>query len=200
MFKFNVEISLLGDNYLKALNRADIGAVTNAKEPLDGLILTGGGDVAPCLYGERCTHASDIDLMRDQKEFLLIKKYLRENKPILGICRGLQVINVFFGGTLYQHVPCHSQVNNKDTYHKVFTRKNTFMGTLFGDTLSVNSAHHQAINTLGKGLRVSAIAPDNVIEAVEAKNLIATQFHPERYPEIGIKIFEYFYTLLSAND
>ena len=73
MFKFNVEISLLGDNYLKALNRADIGAVTNAKEPLDGLILTGGGDVAPCLYGERCTHANDIDLMRDQKEFLLIK-------------------------------------------------------------------------------------------------------------------------------
>ncbi len=196
MFEFKVEISRLARNYQTALNSVGIEAVPHSNALLDGLVLTGGGDVSPCLYAQVNTFSRDVDLLRDMQEFLLIKKYYDANKPILGICRGLQVINVYFGGSLFQNVEGHSQINDTDAVHQITTIDKTFMREIFGEAFSVNSAHHQAVDKLGKGLMVSARTIGGVVEAVQGKNVIATQFHPERLSLGGDNVFKYFKMLL----
>lgn len=162
----------------------------------DGLLVTGGPDVHPNWYGqiEDTSKCGFIDLKRDTLEFTLIKKALEMNMPLLGVCRGEQILNVALGGSLIVDIPsdydtvvvhrCDDPYNYR---HKIFVNKNTMLNEISGSSIgNVNSNHHQAINKLVADLKVSARTSDSLIEAVEWKNpenkgfLLAVQWHPER--------------------
>ena len=158
-------------------------------ETCDGFLFTGGQDVAPELYGEKVAASVVSSLERDKLESLLLSKALQADKAILGICRGLQFINVFLGGTLWQNLPSehpseivHRQGKPYDApTHKV--KLNGDLQTLLGkDIIEVNTLHHQAAKDLGGDLSAMAIAPDGIIEAVKmaGKRFVwAVQWHPE---------------------
>ena len=146
------------------------------------LVLAGGGDINPTLYGQTNYHSKNIDYKRDLDELFLIDEFIKKRYPIIGICRGLQVINTYFGGTLIQHIGGHSQINDKDIYHKIVCRNKGVLHEFYGNKANLNSAHHQAINTCGKDLLPDGICTDGVIESVYHYRLpiFAMQFHPER--------------------
>lgn len=150
----------------------------------DALLLPGGGDLEPWRYGQRNSASQGLEPERDAVELELLEQFTAQNKPVLGICRGIQTINVFFGGTLIQDLPGHSAVNGADRYHDVTTAP-SLLRELYGEAMIVNSAHHQAIDCVGRGLRVLQKAPDGTIEAIchEALPVWALQWHPERMPE-----------------
>ncbi len=195
-------------NYYKAVK--DSGAecvisenVAQAKD-CDALLLAGGGDVSPCLYGTAKTNCKAVSLKRDISELYLIALFLRRNAPVMGVCRGLQILNVFFEGTLNQSI-AHEEIHyckNKDVTHRITNAEKGFMRELFGDKLIVNSAHRQSVNKLGKGLTVCSESNDDVIEAFEhkSKKVIAVQFHPERMSDINGNartfIYDYFISLI----
>lgn len=161
---------------------------------LDGLVLTGGGDIEPRRFGQ-APHPKTalVSEDRDALELDLVDRALRDDVPLFGICRGLQVINVALGGSLQQHIPDavgdtvqHSQTEKRHvTTHPVkLLAEGTRLGRILATSeLAVNSFHHQALGTLGRGLREVAWAPDQVIEAVEHEDqrrfVVAVQWHPE---------------------
>lgn len=175
----------------------------------DGLLLGGGSDVAPERYGqERLTNASlHVDEERDETEFPLLASALRDGAPVLGVCRGLQVVNVGLGGTLIQDLPSQSpsEVPHDDPgddrsnrIHPVLLDPASRLGRLArAPEIDVNSRHHQAIARPAVGLVVSATAPDGTIEAVESADgpwLVAVQWHPEnlRDDEVSRSLFREF--------
>ena len=182
---------------------------------IDGLLLSGGVDVVPSEYGQEALPELDAtDAGRDQLELPLIKLALEQNLPIFGICRGLQTLNIALGGTLYQDLPTqkpsgiqHSQSKlsvPRDAFtHTMLIEPNTHLASIVGaGEMKVNSHHHQAIDKLGKGLIVTALAPDGVIEAVEFPSksfVVAVQSHPEEtatHDERSRKLFAAFVAAL----
>ncbi len=163
-------------------------------DSLDGLLLAGGGDVDAQSYGARPTsELRGVDPARDHQEILLARWAAREGKPLLGICRGLQVINVALGGTLYQdiHGECPNALDHDQPKtppgqvdHPVLIEPGTRLGALVGSArLDANSSHHQAVKDLAPDVRLAARAPDGVIEAIELTGHpfgLAVQWHPER--------------------
>lgn len=162
-------------------------------ELCDGFLFTGGDDVAPERYGEQKKDTcGEIQYFRDELEFNMLGEILKTSKPLLAICRGSQLVNVAFGGTLYQDIPTEkpSEVTHRQNdfgsspIHSVKLVANTPLSLLTGqEQLQVNSLHHQAIKTLGEGLEVMAVAEDGIIEAIYmsgGKYLQAYQWHPER--------------------
>ncbi|MBN2286765.1 MAG: gamma-glutamyl-gamma-aminobutyrate hydrolase family protein [Tissierellales bacterium] len=158
---------------------------------IDGLLLPGGDDVHPMLYHEepiaQVTYATRA---RDRFEVDMLMKMHLQNKPVMGICRGLHIINVAFGGSLIQDIPtqtqsaqCHvqSRAIRSEPFHKIILEPNTIMSSIFGKETAVNTFHHQAINRMGEGLVISAKAQDGIIEAIEHKDkkIFAVQWHPE---------------------
>jgi len=178
----------------------------DALSNIDGLLLTGGGDVAPARYGET-PHPSvlDVDAARDEFEIGLIAEARKRQLPILAICRGLQMLNVACGGTLVQDIPTQITgalehklaVPPHQSYalaHEVWLDKDTLLARLMRERLSdadscdVNSRHHQAIKQIAPGFQVSATAPDGVIEAIEdpaSPFCLAVQWHPENFWRTG---------------
>ena len=120
------------------------------------LLLPGGGDMEPRRYGQANTASRGLEPERDAGELFLLEQFIMEKKPVLGICRGLQVLNVFFGGTLIQDLPGHSQAAGRDRLHRVRTAPSPLQD-LFGETLVVNSAHHQAADRLGHAAQRSLL-------------------------------------------
>lgn len=190
--------------YQRALIAAGVDPVlsqANRSLTLDGfagLVLTGGTDVDPSLYGEvRGEHTDEPDPERDSIEFELLNQALRFDLPIFAICRGLQLLNVFFGGSLLQHLDPperHRLVvagDRSKPVHTVSIEGDSLLSGIAGrQILDVNSRHHQAVARLGDGLRITALAPDGVIEAIEHPDkrfVMAVQWHPEdqasRFPE-----------------
>lgn len=160
---------------------------------LDGLVITGGEDIDPAYYGEENTHSSLPEADVDSSDMLLYHAFRRAHKPVLGICRGIQVINVAEGGTLYQDIPSdlhttveHNQRNmdpprgTGETAHSCTFCEDTVLHDIFGDTHTVNSYHHQAIKDPASSLTVSAYSEDGIIEGVEKEQVLAVQWHPER--------------------
>jgi len=168
---------------------------------LDGIIFSGGADINPSEYGETVFNETvHVDTLRDVSDLLLAKAAIASGKPILGICRGEQLMNVALGGTLYQDIP--SQVGKEIFHgggplHKIAVEKGSFLYEIYKtDTLTVNSFHHQCVKDLAPGLKVAAKAPDGVVEAYEGKNVIAVQFHPEKMlyagDETWLPLFRYY--------
>jgi putative glutamine amidotransferase len=169
-----------------------LAEVSSIIKNLNGLIISGGDfDIDPKFYGEsRMKKCGPAKPDRTKSEILLLKEALKADLPVLGICGGEQLINVYFGGTLYQDIPSqvagalrHSQQEPHHTpTHDVKIAQNSFLHSITSvKTMKVNSTHHQSIKNAGKGLKVSATAPDGGIEAVEmnGKFLLGVQWHPE---------------------
>ncbi|MGA2294976.1 MAG: gamma-glutamyl-gamma-aminobutyrate hydrolase family protein [Acidimicrobiales bacterium] len=158
-------------------------------ERLDGLVLSGGADLDPALYGKEPEEGlQPLELDRDEWEMALFEAARKIDLPILAICRGFQLVNVAFGGSLVQHVELdegagHPQwdVDGRTPTHKVNVEPDTIAASLFPPVLAVNSLHHQTVDKVGDGLTVSAIASDGVVEAFETADgdLLAVQWHPE---------------------
>lgn len=171
----------------------DSGAAARVLDGLDGLILTGGKDVDPARYGQTPRPTTDEpDRIRDAWEFALLDEALRRSVPVLGICRGAQILNVALGGTLHQHLPDvighthHQKGNAVFGTSAVWTEPGTRLADLIGATSDAQCYHHQAIDRVGDGLIVSARDDDGVIEAVELDRdrypdqwVVAVQWHPE---------------------
>ncbi|WP_251319833.1 gamma-glutamyl-gamma-aminobutyrate hydrolase family protein [Flintibacter muris] len=164
---------------------ADPDSARQLCEVCDGLFLTGGVDVSPSLYHtEIQSYCGATDPWRDQVESVYIKTFLQAGKPIFGICRGFQMLNVMLGGSLYQDIP--SEMGLQHTYnsvHSVTLSGGSVLDTLFGSCICVNSFHHQAIRTLAPDLIPLAFSEDGAI--VEAFHhtvlpILAVQWHPER--------------------
>ena len=175
-----VYLSVRLKNYENALSLVGARCVETPWEA-DLLLLPGGGDVHPRFYGQQINGSTDIDEARDGRELALVDEFLRAGKPIVGICRGLQLLNVYFGGTLRQHIEGHSQIDGVDRLHAINTAPG-LLRELYGTRCTVNSAHHQAVWRLGTGLQVFACADDGTVEAVGHRTLpvFAVQWHPER--------------------
>ena len=170
----------------------DKAVVNAAMEKVDGLLLSGGGDVAALAYGEEPHPRNRYeDPVRDAAEFVAIAAALKRELPVLGICRGIQSLNVALGGTLVQDIPSqvkgalqhYTYENETVLNHTISVVKGTRLRKLLGKpSLAVNSWHHQAVAKLGKGLKVNARAKDGVIEGIETgdkRPLLAVQCHPE---------------------
>ena len=153
----------------------------------DGFLFSGGVDVNPVKYGEEKQFDSvEIDEVRDAFEEALFKTIYPTEKPILGICRGIQSINVWLGGTLHQHLDGHRQTEPADQpVHEILIKEGSMLHALCGKTsVMVNTFHHQAVKTLAPALTVDALSPDGFIEAAHEEGhrfLFAMQSHPEFY-------------------
>lgn len=163
---------------------APAGAIVSR---LDGLVLTGGADVEPSRYGQGPDpELGRVETDRDSYELALLEAALEIGIPVLGICRGAQVLNVFLGGTLEQHVPTHSRydVDPSAHVHEVEIEPGSLAARVYGSTVGVNSLHHQTISELGRGLRVTGRAPDGTVEVIEwpRRPVLAVQWHPEMLP------------------
>jgi putative glutamine amidotransferase len=166
---------------------------------IDGLILSGGGDVDPALYGETASSTvGGVDAARDRTELILARWALAEKKPIFGICRGLQLLNVACGGALYQDVSQHSgamqhayspNYSHDFLAHTVSITPGSRLATILGaETAQVNSLHHQACRIVAPVFSVTAHAPDGIIEALEVAEhpfALAVQWHPEALPQMA---------------
>jgi gamma-glutamyl-gamma-aminobutyrate hydrolase PuuD len=169
---------------------------------LDGLILQGGADIDPRVYGEEPgTHLGPIDSVRDRFELELLRGFAAANKPVLGVCRGMQLINVAYGGTLHQDLEAAGVASHAhrvaDLYdehaHDLEFVAGGWLQSIYGDAqrARVNSLHHQGVKQLGAGLVVEAVSSDGVIECVRHQDqpfLLGVQWHPEfhdsRFPTL----------------
>lgn len=200
---------IMGQRYVEALRATgaapillplltnDPDAMRDIFARLDGVFLTGGVDVDPSRYGEpKHPLCGTTDPDRDAVELMLLEYAMANGLPVLAVCRGIQILNVARGGTLYQDVTAQvpaamkhdyfpTPANPSRTYlaHDITVAPGSRLAAILGETVvSVNSMHHQAIKDLADGLRPTAFAPDGIIEAVEGTNgqyLVAVQWHPE---------------------
>ncbi len=176
---------------------------------VEGVLLTGGVDIDPGLYNEKNTGLSHtVCKQRDRAEMYIIDRALKKGLPILGICRGLQILNVFFGGTLYQDIQnqyntgiIHSNPIKKidELHHEVNIDPESHIGRLFREGRAmVNSRHHQGVKRAGAGLSISAISDDGIIEAFENsdRSVVAVQWHPENITDVSAGCRELFRDLV----
>ncbi len=173
----------------------DATALRAIYDRLDGLLLAGGGDISPNHYGDQPhERLGVIDLPRDMAELRLARWAAADHKPLLGICRGVQLINVALGGSLYQDIPSQlgSTIDHNESYaredwtflaHPMTITPDARLARFLGTTdLMINSLHHQAVHRVAPGLRAVAWAPDGVIEALESEDtrfIVGVQCHPE---------------------
>ncbi|MDE7222389.1 MAG: gamma-glutamyl-gamma-aminobutyrate hydrolase family protein [Acetatifactor sp.] len=187
-----------GQSCLTSLSVSDLSAC-------QGLVFPGGGDITPAFFGERDRGSRSIDTELDILQLQALEYGIQRRIPILGICKGMQIINVGVGGSIIQDLPTadfHRYIQ-ADQYHEVVNLPGSFLYRLYGESMVVNSAHHQGLGKLGKGLQVISRCPfDQCVEAVchESLPLIGVQWHPERLDPArtevtGAVLLSYFLSL-----
>ncbi len=193
-----------GIPYMLCLSEADLD---HYADDMDGLLVTGGEDINQPLLHQADKRPLTLDDRYDLWDQALIEAFAKRNKPIFGVCRGLQIINVVYGGTLFEDIDqCYKDLKGAHKYndpstglsHAVSIRSNSRLHKICKqDTLMINSYHHQAIRDLAKGFTVSAISADGVIEAIEKDRILAVQWHPEKIYNLQQQaaIFDYFIQL-----
>ena len=167
-------------------------ALTSLMNSLDGLVFSGGADIDPDYLGQEPLDGISVNPFRDAPELMMVRMAVDRHIPVLGICRGIQILAAALGGELYQDIRLqhgagslqHSQKGERyETSHSITIEKGTLLHSLFGaDSMEVNSFHHQAVKSVPKGFRVSASAPDGIIEAMEStdmRSILGVQWHPE---------------------
>ncbi len=179
-------------NYFDAVHGlgAEGVAVTDAgvdAAAFDGLLLPGGVDVDPARYGQENTACEEIDAALDVVQFSALDAFVRMKKPVFGVCRGHQIINVYFGGTLIQDLPQSprhkwDEVTDEDRVHGSEAVPGSWLEPIYGLSFPVNSAHHQAADRVGEGLIVDQYSDDGIVEAMHhaALPVYSVQWHPER--------------------
>ena len=196
-YKVLIPISNPPKTYLNALKKVGLTPVCNFEttnvDSFCGLLLTGGGDIYPTVYDSRISFKEN-NLFRDFREIETLNLFTCKNLPVLGICRGLQIINVFFGGTLKQ-VDNHSGFC-KDVYHNVITPYGGFLDGV----KRVNSSHCQAVDSICPDAKEICYALDGTIEGFKLHDfLLAVQFHPERLDNFVLsKVFGEFLRLIKS--
>ncbi len=175
---------------------------------LDGIILAGGGDLSPRYYGEDYFKGiGETSVERDENEWIIMEEFIKTNKPILGICRGMQLINIFLGGDLYQddryiegNLLSHKQETLPDLgTHRVRFEKECILSEVLGKETYTNSFHHQFVRSVGKGLKVTGRAIDGIVESIEGENhkfLVGVQWHPEMMAARGNEDMQKIFNLL----
>ena len=190
--------AILPSAYVSAVERAGgipmiippAGDMTDLMESIDGLIISGGPDISPEQYGQEPGPMTvEFYPNQDETEIGLISKALERDLPLIGVCRGMQILSVFHGGSLHQHLDNtpghegHGGYDGTSTEHSVIAKEDSLLFGLMGTTFSVNSAHHQGVSDPGS-LSISAVAGhDGLIEAVERRDkkfCLGVQWHPER--------------------
>ncbi|WLV24913.1 gamma-glutamyl-gamma-aminobutyrate hydrolase family protein [Aciduricibacillus chroicocephali] len=192
------------EDYVKAVEAAggvpivlpvtrDEEIIKQHAEEIDGLLLSGGVDINPLEYGEEpLENQGAIFPERDEFEIALVKAVIELEKPVFAICRGIQIMNIAYGGTLYQdleyapeHTLKHQQGSGRpgDESHTVFVEKGSWLHGIFGEEVRTNSFHHQAIKDVAAGFKVTAKSKDGIIEGIEKEgdcSIVGVQWHPER--------------------
>lgn len=160
----------------------------------DGLILTGSPiHINAKLYKEKNLIKNDLKYNEDELDYQLITLFTKKNKPILGICRGIQIINVYFGGSLHQKIDNHEKTN-----HSITIKKDSFLFNIYHKkSLKINSNHTQSIKQIAPDFKIVAISDDGVIEAIEKENIWAIQWHPEHL--LDFKLFKAFLNKINVS-
>lgn len=217
---YHLPISYTPAGYVRAVQEAGgvpfvlpVGLPVLAKEyiqRIDKLILAGGQNVSPELYNESVVvREAELFEERDQFELALIEEALSQDKPIFAVCRGMQLLNVALGGSLFQeldHVTpkevAHMQtpVPKEVPTHKIQTEAGSMLRQIYGKETSVNSFHYQAVKTVGKDLKITALSEDGIIEGVERKGtgstLLGVQWHPDfAYTELEQEMNAFSYVV-----
>lgn len=210
------EPTVAQSKYMESLARAGAGmhwvelsdpeqAVQDALT-CDGLLLPGGGDMDPKFYGqERIPACGEPNLLRDAAEPLLLRAFLAADKPVLGICRGIQVMNAVLGGDLYQDIKPFEHLPHNDHWAKVHTvtvRRGTLLSRILGqDTVLVNSQHHQAVDRVAPGFTLAALSEDGIVEAIEKPDAgfcLGVQWHPEWLSDVDPAMQSLFDAFVNA--
>ena len=202
-----IVISVQSENTMQTVQQEYLDYSQFRPELYDGLLLPGGIDINPKLYGQKNCGSVGCSDSLDQLQLEVLSVFLEEKKPVLGICRGMQLINVCFGGSLIQHLPTAAvhahKAGEPDKVHPCTASEGSWLAKLYGLSFSHNSAHHQAVDRLGGELEADSFCPlDNCMEALHHRTLpvYAVQWHPERtclafenpLTVNGLEIFRFF--------
>lgn len=199
---YEAALEAMGVSYLTTM---DLGRLSD----FDALLLPGGGDITPAFFGQKNQGSRYIDVELDITQLQALDLFVKWRRPVLGICKGMQVINVYFGGTLLQDMPeapIHAW-DDGDKIHAADALPGSFLFSLYGENCTVNSAHHQKVDRLGRSLTAVQWSDDGIIEAVAHDFLpvIGVQWHPERLftaPAAGVAdgrpLFAFFLSLCSG--
>lgn len=191
-------LQTLGVSFITTIDMQEVAQATH-------LLLPGGGDITPAFFGQNNHGSHNIDTELDILQIQALSSFMAQKKPVLGICKGLQIINVHLGGTIIQDIntaDAHKWIG-QDQQHRVYhcgLNRSDFFYQLYGTGAQVNSAHHQAVDKLGRDLLPVCRAADSVIEGIEHATLpvIAVQWHPERIMDSGgERLIHYFLFFLS---
>lgn len=175
--------------------------IVETMNAVDGLLLPGSRDMDPKFYNEKPhLKLKPMSIERTETEFSVLEQAIETNKPVLGICGGMQLLNVFYGGSLYQDILSHipdALVHEKGRVHKIEVTEGTVLYEISGrKSFGVKSYHHQSVNKVGGGLRVNAVTSDGIIEGIESEDapfILGVQWHPElEDTQISKEIFNKF--------